>query len=505
MAPAVWPMDTDRLEEACGIAGVFLPSRSQAGDAARTLFFALYALNHRGQESAGIATCDGQQTYLHKDMGLVAQVFNEANMAPLHGHFGIGHTRYSTTGSSILRNAQPYLIETFHGPLAVAHNGNLTNAVQLRRELLQRGVGLTSTSDSEVITQMLAMPTVGGSNPLALWMPTGSWEDRISAFMDRALGAYCLAILTREALYAVRDPWGFRPLCLGELDWEGEKGYVFASESCALGTLGARHVRELAPGEIVRVDASGFHSNRSRRQEAPNFCSFEYVYFARPDSMFEGQTVHHVRQNLGRYLAREAPADADLVIGVPDSSTPAAIGYAVESGIPFSEGFTKNRYIGRTFIQPGDHLRKMGVSLKYNPLYSNLEGKRVVMVDDSIVRGNTAGPLVQLLREGGATAVHVRISSPPVRWPCFMGIDMPTRAELIGANAEVEAIRAQIGADSLAYLSLEGMLAAITADRRSRLPSGHCHACFSGAYPVELKEPFDELTLTARPAPSDRT
>ena len=499
MATAVWSTDTDRLEEACGVAGVFLPSHSPEGDAARALFFVLYALNHRGQESAGIATCDGRQTYLHKDMGLVAQVFNEANMAPLHGHFGIGHTRYSTTGSSILRNAQPFLIETFHGPLAVAHNGNLTNAVHLRRELLQRGVGLVSTTDSEVITQMLAMPTVGGSNPLARWLPAGSWEDRISAFMDQAVGAYCLAILTREALYAVRDPWGFRPLCLGELDWEGETGYVFASESCALATIGARFVREVEPGEIVRVDAGGFHSTRTRRREVPRFCSFEYVYFARPDSIFEGQTVHHVRQNLGRYLAREAPADADLVVGVPDSSTPAAIGYAMESGIPFSEGFTKNRYIGRTFIQPGDHLRKIGVRLKYNPLHSNLKGKRLVMVDDSIVRGNTAGPLVQLLRDGGATEVHVRISSPPVRWPCFMGIDMPTRAELIGANAEVEEIREQIGADSLSYLSLEGMLAAIGAGIHSERPIGHCHACFSGAYPVDLAEPFNELALNARP------
>ena len=286
MVQSDWLSQPDRFDEACGVAGVFVPGDS----AARALFFALYALNHRGQESAGIATCDGEHTYLYKDMGLVSQVFNERNLAPLQGHFGIGHTRYSTTGGSILRNAQPYLIETLHGPLAVAHNGNLTNGLQLRQELLQRGVGLVSTSDSEVITQMLAMPTVGGNHPLARWLPTGDWEDRIATFMEKAEGAYCLAILTREALFAVRDPWGLRPLCLGEMAWGGARGYVFASESCALGTVGARFVREVKPGEIVRIDAEGFHSTQGRTPETQSFCSFEYVYFARPDSEFEGQT-----------------------------------------------------------------------------------------------------------------------------------------------------------------------------------------------------------------------
>ncbi|MCX7852048.1 MAG: amidophosphoribosyltransferase [Caldilineales bacterium] len=481
----VFPADS--MHEACGIAGVFLPPTTAAdGDAARALFFALFALNHRGQESAGMATCDGEGVHLHKDMGLVAQVFNETNLAPLRGHFGIGHTRYATTGGSVLRNAQPYLIETLHGPLAVAHNGNLTNVGQLRQDLLRRGVGLISTSDTEVITQMLAVPNLAGATPFGLWLPEGAWEDRIAAFMERAQGAYCLAILTREALYAVRDPWGLRPLCLGRLEWKGATGYAFASESCALSTIGATFVREVEPGEIVRVDADGFHSTQGRPPERRAFCSFEYVYFARPDAVFEGQTVHHVRQALGRQLAREAPADADLVVGVPDSSTPAAIGYALESGIPFSEGFTKNRYIARTFIQPGDHLRKMGVRLKYNPLHGNLAGKRVVMVDDSIVRGNTAGPLVQLLREGGATEVHVRVSSPPVRWPCFMGIDMPTRDELIASQLDVEAIRRTIGADSLAYLSLEGLLHAIRSGIPPDRPCGHCHACFSGEYPLPL-------------------
>ncbi|NOX62523.1 MAG: amidophosphoribosyltransferase [Chloroflexi bacterium] len=476
-----------QLGEACGVAGFYLPAEfADKSEAARSLFFMLYALNHRGQESAGVATFDGREAHLHKDMGLVAQVFTEDTLRPLRGHFGIGHTRYSTTGGSVLSNAQPYLIETLHGPLAVAHNGNLTNAAQLRTELLQRGVGLISTSDTEVITQMLASPTVGGDSPLARWLPAGDWEHRIAAFMEKAEGAYSLAILTRDALFAVRDPWGLRPLCLGEITWEGGKSYVFASESCALGTVGARLVREVEPGEIVRVDEDGFHSFRGRAPEPRAFCCFEYVYFARPDSVFEGQTVHHVRQAMGRRLAIEAPADADIVVGVPDSSTPAAIGYALESGIPFSEGLIKNRYIGRTFIQPGDHLRRIGVRLKYNPLYGNLKGKRVVMVDDSIVRGNTAGPLVALLREGGASEVHVRISSPPVRWPCFMGVDMPTHEELIAAHKKVEDIRKLIDADSLAYLSLEGMMAAIERGIPGHLPRGHCHACFSGRYPVRV-------------------
>ncbi|MCO6449334.1 MAG: amidophosphoribosyltransferase [Caldilineales bacterium] len=473
---------SDSLKEACGIAGVYAPG----ADAARLLFFMLYALNHRGQESAGIATIARGQAHLHKDMGLVSQVFNEQNLGPLAGHHGIGHTRYSTTGGSILRNAQPYLIETLHGPLAVAHNGNLTNAAQLRSELLHHGVGLISTTDSEVITQMLASPTIGENSPLARWLPSGEWEDRIAAFMHRAEGAYTLAILTRDALYAVRDPWGLRPLCVGELEWAGESGWVFASESCALSTVGARLVHELQPGEIVRVDAEGFHVTQGRKPEKAAFCSFEYVYFARPDSIFSGQTVHHVRQMLGRQLAREAPVETDLVVGVPDSSTPAAIGFAAESGIPFSEGFIKNRYIGRTFIQPGDQLRKMGVRLKYTPLRANLEGKRVVMVDDSIVRGNTAGPLVQLLRDGGAAEVHVRISSPPVRKPCFMGIDMSDQSDLIGGRMDVESIRRLIGADSLAYLSIEGLHEAIGSEMIGEEFGGHCDACFSGRYPLPL-------------------
>ncbi|MCD6291371.1 MAG: amidophosphoribosyltransferase [Anaerolineae bacterium] len=479
MSPGWDPVsgDLDRPREACGVFGIY----ARGADVARIAFFALYALQHRGQESAGIATCDGHAAYIHKGMGLVSQVFNEENLRPLRGHLAIGHNRYSTTGSSHIRNAQPYLIETMHGPLGVGHNGNLTNAATLRRKLLERGVGLMSSSDSEVITQMLAAPPPGGE-------PDGpDWEARIAAFMAEAEGAYSLVILTRDAVFAVRDPWGFRPLCLGELPGNGHPGYVVASESCALGTIGARYLREVRPGEIVRLDSSGVHSLQGR-PPAPRaaLCVFEYVYFARPDSVLEGQTIHRVRQRLGEELAREAPADADMVVGVPDSATPAAIGYARASGIPYNEGLTKNRYIGRTFIQPSDRLRRAGVYLKYNPLTANLKGKRIVLIDDSIVRGNTAGPLVRMLRESGAVEVHVRVSSPPVRHPCFMGVDMATHEELIAYRMSVEEIRQHIGADSLAYLSYEGMMRAVTAEIGE--DRGHCSACFTGEYPIPLNE-----------------
>jgi amidophosphoribosyltransferase len=464
----------DRPREACGVFGIYAPGH----DVARLTFFGLYALQHRGQEGAGIATCDGAVAHLHKGMGLVAQVFDEDNLSPLTGHLAIGHNRYSTTGSSHLRNAQPYLIETMYGPLGVAHNGNLTNALELRQALLAHGVGLSSTSDSEVITQMLAAP------PEAWDGESGEdrWEGRIRNFMLKAEGAYSLAILTRHAVYAVRDPHGLRPLCLGEL----EGGTVIASESCALVTIGAKYLRDVEPGEIVRLDQRGITSAVGRRSTAHALCIFEYVYFARPDSLMEGRLIHETRQRMGQQLAREAPADADIVVPVPDSATPTAIGYSQGVGLPFTEGLIKNRYIGRTFIQPDDQLRRVGVQLKYNPLTSNLRGRRVVLVDDSIVRGNTAGPLVQLLRDGGAAEVHVRVSSPPVRHPCFMGVDMATYRELIAHNLDIEGVRQRIGADSLAYLSLDGMQKAL----RDVLggDAGHCTACFSGSYPIKIPE-----------------
>ncbi|MDT8306521.1 MAG: amidophosphoribosyltransferase [Anaerolineae bacterium] len=469
----------DKPHDECGVVGIYAPGR----DVARLAFFGLYALQHRGQESAGIATSDGRIAFVHKGMGLVSQVFKEENLSPLKGHLAIGQNRYSTTGSSNLRNAQPYLLETIHGPLGVAHNGNLTNALHLRQQLLKHGVGLSSTSDSEVITQMLAAPAGTWIQPAVNGTEPDRWVARIRGLMAVAEGAYSLTILTRHAIYGVRDPLGLRPLCLGQLD---TGGYVLASESCALHTIGATLVRELEPGEIVRLNGSGLTSFTGMPSPRQALCIFEYVYFARPDSHYEGQLVHRVRQQLGRQLAREAPVDAEIVVGVPDSATPHAIGYSLESGLPYTEGLTKNRYIGRTFIQPDDQLRKVGVALKYNPLTMNLQGKRVVLVDDSIVRGNTAGPLVQLLRDGGATEVHMRVASPPVRHPCFMGVDMATASQLIAHQMDVEGIRQRIGADSLTYLSIEGLDQAVAEALGKQ--SGHCNACFSGTYPITIPD-----------------
>ncbi len=456
----------DSPHEECGVFGIYAPGEQVA----RLTFFALYALQHRGQESAGIATSNGRVAQIHKDVGLVSQVFKEENLYHLHGQGGnaafasIGHTRYSTTGAPLLRNAQPYLIETALGPLGIAHNGNLTNAHALRLNLLQRGFGLTSSSDSEVITQMLA----GASGRL--------WHERIADLMDQAQGAYSLAILTRDAVYAARDPWGFRPLCIGRLNGSG---WAVASESCALNTIGATFEREMRPGEIVRLDESGLASWQGCDPACESsLCIFEYIYFARPDSVMEGRSVHWVRRHLGARLAREQPAYADMVIGVPDSATAHAIGYAAASGIPYGEGLIKNRYIGRTFIQPDDRLRKLGVALKYNTL-PDLKGKRIVVVDDSIVRGNTSGPLVALLRQSGAREVHLRVASPPIRYPCFMGVDMASQKELIAANMSVAEIARHINVDSLGYLSLDGLQEVVGLPGR-----GHCVACFCGKYPV---------------------
>jgi amidophosphoribosyltransferase len=453
----------DQPKEACGICGICAPGE----DVARTAFFALYALQHRGQESAGIVTSDGRRAHIHKGMGLVSHVFTEENLRWLEGHLAIGHNRYSTTGSQRLRNAQPYLIETMYGPLGVAHNGNLTNAPELRRELLQRGVGLSSSTDSEVITQMLA-----GAPGLTV-------EERIAAFMGQAEGAYSLIILTGTAVYAVRDPWGFRPLCLGRLNGGG---MVAASESCALGTIGAQYLREIRPGEIIRLDENGLTSWQGAPAIQHALCIFEFIYFARPDSELEGRSVHNVRRHLGEWLAREHPVEADMVIAIPDSATAHAIGYANASGIPFGEGLIKNRYIGRTFIQPDDRLRRLGVAIKYNPL-QDLSGKRIVLVDDSIVRGTTSGPIVALLRQAGATEVHMRVGSPPIRHPCFMGVDMAKRNELIAWRMSVDEIAQHLGVDSLGYLSLAGLRSVVGATAET-----HCQACFTGRYPVSVDD-----------------
>ena len=456
----------DKPHDECGIIGVFAPNE----DVSRMAFFGLFALQHRGQEAAGIAVSDGSVVRMHKDIGLVSQVFNEHNLAPLTGHYAIGHTRYSTTGSSSIRNAQPFLIETQFGPLAVAHNGNLLNAGELRHEVLKRGVGLSSSSDSEVITMMLA--GAEGS----------TWDDRIRNSMPKWRGAYSLVILTRDGVYAVRDPWGFRPLSVGRLP---SGGHVAASESGALRTLGCSAIREVKPGEIVTLSNTALRV-RQALSPAPHLarCTFEQIYFSRPDSFWDRLSVHEVRQRLGEELAREAPIDADVVIPVPDSSIPAAIGYSRTSGLPYNDGFIKNRYIGRTFIQPTDSLRQQGVALKFLALEENLRGKRIIVIDDSIVRGNTSGPLVRLLRDAGALEVHLRITCPPIAHPCFMGVDMGTYEELIAHRMTVDEIRDHIDCDSLHFLSLEGMMRAI--GRRG----GYCNACFTGLYPIELDAEF---------------
>lgn len=457
----------DKLHEECGIFGIYAPGR----DIARHSFFALYALQHRGQEGAGIVTCDGHTAHIHKGMGLVSQVFNEDNLGHLKGHLAIGHNRYSTTGSSKLRNTQPYLLETLAGPLALGHNGNLINAPQLRRELLERGVGLTTSTDSEVLIHLLA--GAGGTD----------WLTRIRILMARAEGAYSLVILTSDAIYGVRDPWGLRPLVLGQVDG----GYAIASENCAFATIGGQMIREIAPGEIIRIDAEGYKIVQGAPAQKLAFCTFEQIYFARPDSILNGKLVHQTRQKLGAQLAKEAPADADIVVPVPDSGTPHAIGYARESKIAYSEGLIKSRYIGRTFIQPSNELRKVGVAMKFNPLPDNLVGQRVVLIDDSIVRGNTSGPLVQMLRDAGAKEVHVRVACPPIMFPCFMGVDMASQAELIAANMTVDEIGKYIGADSLAYLSVDGLMKALKAE------DGYCNACFTGNYPFSTPISLFEL------------
>ncbi|MEW5847341.1 MAG: amidophosphoribosyltransferase [Myxococcota bacterium] len=452
----------DRPHEECGIIAISAPDE----DAARMAFFGLFALQHRGQEAAGIAVSDGSTARLHKDVGLVTHVFHPQDLKNLHGHVAIGHTRYSTTGSSSVRNAQPFLIETQWGSLGVAHNGNLVNAGQLRREVLERGVGLSSSSDSEVMTMMLA----GAAGH--------TWEERIQSAMARWRGAYSLVILARDSVYAVRDPWGFRPLCVGRLSGGG---HAVASETCALRTLGCESIREVAPGEIVHIRGKDLKSHQAMpAMPQTALCTFEHIYFSRPDSELDGLSIHQVRQRLGEELAREAGVPADVVVPVPDSSVPAAVGYARASGIPYNDGLIKNRYIGRTFIEPTDSLRKQGVAMKFNALEANLRGKRTVLIDDSIVRGNTSGPLVKLLRDAGATEVHLRITCPPIAHPCYMGVDMGTYDELLAHRLSLEQMRAHIGCDSLRFLSVEGMMRAIG---RS---SGYCNACFTGKYPIDV-------------------
>jgi amidophosphoribosyltransferase len=465
-------LDEDKgPQDACGVFGVYAPSE----EVAKLTFYGLYALQHRGQESAGIATSDGERILIFKDMGLVSQVFTESDLASLVGDIAIGHCRYSTTGSSTWVNAQPTLRPTKYGTIALGHNGNLTNTGELFdlvRELEKDPpkLGRGATTDTEIMTALIGL------------QDHETIEENIVAVLPMLQGAFSLVIMDETTLYAARDLNGVRPLVLGEL----EKGWVVASETAALDIVGATFVREIEPGEFIAIDEDGV---RSQMWGTPNpkGCIFEYVYLARPDTTIAGQGIHAVRGKIGRQLAVEAPVNADLVIPVPESGTPAAIGFAKESGIPYGLGLVKNSYVGRTFIQPSQTIRQLGIRLKLNPLREIIEGKRIVVVDDSIVRGNTQRAIVKMLREAGALEIHVRISSPPVKWPCFYGIDFATRAELIGAEMSVEEIRQSIGADSLAFVSEEGLIAA-TKIAEDKL----CTACFSGKYPIPVPQDLSE-------------
>jgi len=457
-------------QDACGVFGVWAPGE----EVAKLTFYGLYALQHRGTESAGIATSDGSRILVYKDMGLVSQVFTESDLATLPGDLAIGHCRYSTTGSSTWVNAQPTLRPTKYGTLALAHNGNLINTGDLA-ELVQKLEPSNAreggaTTDTEIMTALISLQNEKNVEASAMTV------------LPQLEGAFSLVFMDEHTLYAARDRHGVRPLVLGKL----ENGWVVASESAALDIVGAAFVREIEPGEFVAIDANGVRSERWAVAE-PKGCLFEYVYLARPDTTIAGEGIHATRVRIGERLAKEAPVEADLVIPVPESGTPAAIGYAKGSGIPFGIGLVKNSYVGRTFIQPSQTIRQLGIRLKLNPLREIIEGKRIVVVDDSIVRGNTQRAIVRMLREAGAREIHVRISSPPVKWPCFYGIDFATRAELVASGLEVEEIRRSIGADSLGYVSLEGLIESTQIDENKL-----CGACFTGQYPIQIPADMSE-------------
>ena len=464
-------LDADKgPQDACGVFGVWAPGE----EVAKLAFYGLYALQHRGQESAGIATSDGERILVYKDMGLVSQVFTESDLATLPGDLAIGHCRYSTTGSSTWVNAQPTLRPTKYGTLALAHNGNLTNTGDLA-ELVQKleptnGRDRGATTDTEIMTALISLQNEKNVEASAI------------AVLPQLEGAFSLVFMDEHTLYAARDRHGVRPLVLGKL----ETGWVVASESAALDIVGAAFVREIEPGEFIAIDQNGVRSQKWAVAE-PKGCLFEYVYLARPDTLIAGQGIHATRVAIGVRLAKEAPVEADLVIPVPESGTPAAIGYAKGSGIPFGIGLVKNSYVGRTFIQPSQTIRQLGIRLKLNPLREIIEGKRIVVVDDSIVRGNTQRAIVRMLREAGAREIHVRISSPPVKWPCFYGIDFATRAELIASGLEVEEIRRSIGADSLGYVSLEGLIESTQIEDKKL-----CSACFTGLDPLRIPADMSE-------------
>jgi len=461
----------DRLREECGVFGIW-----GAENAARLTYAGLYSLQHRGQESAGIVATDGVEFREHRGLGLVSDVFAGGVLEKLRGHVAIGHNRYSTTGGSQLQNAQPLVVNYREGKLAIGHNGNLVNALALRDEMESQGSIFQTTSDTEVILHLIARSKAT------------EIERMIPEALARCQGAYSLVLLAGETLIGVRDPRGFRPLCLGK---RGDSP-VLASETCALDIVGADFVREIEPGEMVLIDRKGVRSIRMFKAEPMRACVFELIYFSRPDSVVYGMPVDQVRRNLGRTLAKEHPAEADIVISVPDSSNSAALGFAEESGIPFELGLIRNHYVGRTFIAPQQITRDFGVNLKFNPVRRILDGKRVVVVDDSIVRGTTSRSLVAMLRGAGAREVHFRVSSPPIGWSCYYGIDTPNRRELIASSHTVEQIRRYLHVDSLGYLSMEGLRACV------ERPDGHCYACFNGDYSIRFGEEMDKLAMERR-------
>ncbi len=468
MSTSVLPGERpDRLEEACAVFGVYAPGE----DVARLTCFGLQSLQHRGQESAGIAVGDGETVMVHKDLGLVTQVFDEASLAALTGDVAVGHTRYSTSGGSASwEAAQPHISAIDDVVVALAHNGTLVNTGSIRARMIADGVELRSSTDSEVAAKVIGRET----------QSTHHLRDGIRKMMEMLTGAYAMVLASPDSLYAFRDPNGIRPLCIGQLTGGG---WVVSSETCGLDIVGAEYVRDVEPGEIVRFSADGMHAEQGVPAGRRASCIFEYVYFARPDSVMDGQSVYQARRNMGRILAQESPIDADLVLGVPDSGVPPAMGYAQQSGIPYADGIVKNRYVGRTFIEPTQAMRQMGIRIKLNPLPSVIEGKRLIIIDDSIVRGNTSKKLVQMLRDAGAKEVHLRIVSPEVKWPCFYGIDTDTQDQLIAANMDIAGMCEFMGADSLAFISMQGLHDAVQADH-----DGFCDACFSGSYPVALPE-----------------
>ena len=478
--------DLDHPKEECGVFGVVAPGR----DVSRIAFFALHAMQHRGQESAGIAVADNGHVLVQRDLGLVSQVFDESSLRTLTGHMGIGHVRYSTTGANKWDNAQPVTRTGPRGIVALGHNGNLTNTSALRDELAAQGLALNATTDSELIAAAIAQSS-------------GTLLEAVAEAMPRLAGAFSVVVMSGEELVAFRDPYGVRPLVIGRLP---DAGWCVASETCAFDQIGATFEREVLPGEAIRISAEGIESVQAMTNHGARLCVFESIYFARPDSMIGERSVWDARREMGTVLAEESPAVADLVVGLPDSGTPAAVGFANASGIPYAEAVVRNRYVGRSFIQPEQHLRQNGVRMKFNPLRSVIGGKRLVVVDDSIVRGTTMRQIVTMLQDAGAKEVHLRISSPPIAWPCFYGIDMATRDELIAATHTLDEICEAVGATTLAYLSLDGLQRAI-----GRPASGVCRACFTGEYPVPvpgeaLKLRFEDATVTvtakSRPAPA---